>query len=85
MIGAPAETNGASAISSVPTAPSASADHAHTFATGRLLRLHSMPASAMNHTSTDKSTCTTSATRKKSATGSQRLTPGVREITSSSE
>ena len=41
-----------------------------------------MPAKATNHTSTDRSTCTTSATRKKSATGSHWLTPGVRDSTS---
>ncbi len=52
---------------------------------GALFRLQSSPATAMNHTSTDRSTCTTSATRKKSATGSHWLTPGVRESTSSTE
>ena len=49
---------------------------------GAPFRLQSMPASAMNQTSTDRSTCTTSATWKKSATGSRRLRPGVRESTS---
>ncbi len=44
-----------------------------------------MPAMALNQTSTDRSTCTTRATRKKSAAGSQALTPGVRAATSSSE
>ena len=44
-----------------------------------------MPAMATNQTSTDRSTCTTSATRKKSATGSHWLTPGVRDSTSSTE
>src|SRR5574340_986411 len=49
---------------------------------GVAFRLHSIPAIATNHTSTDRSTCTTSATRKKSAAGCQRLTPGVRASTS---
>ena len=52
---------------------------------GRAFRLHSMPAMATNQTSTDRSTCTTSATRKKSPAGSQALMPGVRASTSNTE
>ncbi len=40
---------------------------------------------ATNQTSTERSTCTTSATRKKSPAGSQALMPGVRASTSSTE
>ncbi len=40
---------------------------------------------AVNQTSTDKSTCTTSATRKKSPPGMKRFTPGVRASTSNTE
>ena len=45
--------------------------------------LHSMPAMAMNHTSTDRSTWATSATWKKSATGNRFCKTGVRDSTSS--
>ena len=47
--------------------------------------LHSSPPSATNQTSTDKSTCTTSATRKKWATSNHWFKPGVRDSTSSTE
>ena len=49
---------------------------------GVACRLHSRPAMALNQTSTDRSTCTTNATRKKSVTGSQRFSSGVRAATS---
>ena len=47
-----------------------------------LSSVHTMPAIARNHTSTDRSTCVTSATWKKSATGRRFCTPGVRDSTS---
>ena len=43
------------------------------------LMLHIKPAMAMNHTSTDRSTCTTSAVRKKSTPGSSPFTTGARD------
>ena len=76
----------ASDISSVPPAAQPERDPAPALSRAACaFRLHSTPAMATNHTSTDRSTCTTSATRKKSATGSHWLTPGVRASTSSIE
>ena len=82
MIGVPGETKAPSAISTVPPPHRPSATQLQDSARGVAFRLHSMPAIAANQTSTDRSTCTTSATRKKSATGSHWLMPGVRAATS---
>ena len=75
--------------------PSAPAPHNHSGTrtsrrlrddrSGRRFRLHSSPAMATNQTSTDRSTCTTRATRKKSPDGNHALMPGVRANTSRME
>ena len=44
-----------------------------------------MPASATNHTSTDRSTCTTSADAEEIGHREQLVQPGVRDSTSSTE
>ena len=85
MMGSPLPRNGASDINAAPNPHRPSAAQAQGISRRDPFRLHNSPASAMNHTSTDRSTCTTSATRKKSATGSSRFTPGVRDSTSSTE
>ena len=85
MIASPVPANGASDIRAAPAPARASADQPMAMARGALLRLHNTAAMATNHTSTDRSTCTTSATRKKSATGSHWFSTGVRDNTSNTE
>ncbi len=85
MIGVPGPTKAPSDISSAPPPHRPSAAQLDRPARGVAFRLHNRPAIAANHTSTDRSTCTTSATRKKSATGSHWFTPGVRASTSRTE
>src|SRR5574337_1927007 len=85
MIGAPASTNGAAIIATAAAAQAASASQPRRSARAVPLSVHGMPASAQNQTSTDRSTCTTSATRKKSGRSNSRFSPGVRDATSSTE
>ena len=73
---------GSNPDSSVPAVHRPSAAQLQRVARAVLFRLHSRPAMAANQTSTDSSTYTTSATRKKSATGSHWFSPGVRASTS---
>jgi hypothetical protein len=83
--GVPRQTKVASVISTVPPPARPSATQPQARPRRRDCRLHSAPAIALNHTSTDRSTCTTSTVRKKSPAGSQAPTPGVRASTSSSD
>ena len=85
MIGSPCPTNADSDISVAPVPQRPSATQPQASPRGDPLRLHSRPANATNQTSTDRSTCTTSATRKKSTPGNHWLIIGVRDNTSSSE
>src|ERR1019366_7850987 len=85
MMVSPWPMNGASDISATPSAQPHSASQPQLMACVELLMLHSMPAMAMNHTSTDRSTWATSATWKKSATGKRFCKTGVRDSTSNTE
>src|SRR5450755_1546122 len=85
MTGSPGATNAATDISAAPIPQSHNATQASGLPRDEPLMLHSRPAIAANQISTDRSTCTTRATRKKSATGNQSFTTGVRDSTSSTE
>ena len=85
MIGSPCPTNADSDINVAPVPQRPNAAQPQASPRGDPLRLHSRPANATNQTSTDRSTCTTSATRKKSTPGNHSLIIGVRDSTSSSE
>ena len=63
MIGVPGLTKAASDISKVPAAHRPRAAQLHAAPRAEAFRLHNMAAMALNQTSTDRSTCTTSATR----------------------
>jgi len=67
-----------------PSAASVQPNQPSDIARAEPASVHNRPAIAKNHTSTDRSTCTTSATWKKSTPGSIRFSPGVRAPTSSS-
>ena len=85
ITGRPAPANGAVAISAVPASARASAAQPSGSARLPLFSVHSAPAKARNHTSTDRSTCATSATWKKSTSGNTSFTAGARDSTSNTE
>src|SRR5581483_4998651 len=85
MIGCGEPTNALAAIAAVPMLDTSSAAHPPASQAPVQFRLQNTPANATNHTSTDRSTCTTSATWKKSTSGNTLCTQGVREATSSTE
>lgn len=66
----------------VPATAIANAAQPSAVQRGVELTLQNIPAIATNHTSTERSTCTTRATRKKFSTGKSPASPGVREATS---
>src|SRR3970040_669234 len=69
-------------MASVPAPATASAAQPKASPLGVLLRLHSSPPKAANQTSTERSTCTTRATRKKSPKANRSFTYGARANTS---
>src|SRR3972149_4536216 len=85
MSASPAPERGAAAIAGVPRVASNSACLPAPRKRGVELRLHSAPPKARNHTSTERSTCTTSAVWKKSTHGKIFCTYGARASTSSTE
>jgi len=85
MIGRPAPAKGATDISAAPATAAPSALQPRPSSRGALFRLQNTPPKATNQASTERSTCTTSATWKKSTSGNQSLVSGARESTSSTE
>src|SRR3989338_11557961 len=85
MSGFGSGASGAAIMINVASTEGAGAAQPRESQRGVELRLHRTPPKAMNHTSTERSTWTTSAVRKKSVRTKMFCTYGARASTSSTE